>query len=201
MLPYYSYITKEADNCGVAEPYWLNSEGVFYYLDKKVPLFVDQNNREKNAVCFIANVKPPYSNKRHRNVLIYAIGVFDDARKAHEYAVERYLNKPVGIPDEKMVTFPIWSTWAKFKRAIGHNVVLQFADEIIKHGFSNNSQYEIDDLWEICYGAQTVDVRRFPDMKTTVEALKSKGYRVTMWTHPFINKGCEPWYTEAKTKG
>lgn len=42
VLPDYSYVTKEADNCGIAEPYWLNSEGIFYYFDKKVPLFIDQ---------------------------------------------------------------------------------------------------------------------------------------------------------------
>lgn len=200
VLPNYSYITKEADNCGVAEPYWLSSEGIFYYFDKKVPLFVDQNDLEKNAACFIAQVKPPYSNKRTKNNLIYAIGIFDDVKKAHEYAVERYLEKPTGYPDERMITHPIWSTWARYKTDVNHDVVLEFADEILKNGF-NNSQLEIDDLWEICYGSQTVDVQRFPDMKNTVNLLKGKGFRVTIWTHPFLNKGCEPWYSAAKEKG
>lgn len=100
----------------------------------------------------------------------------------------------------KMITYPIWSTWAKYKRAISNDVVLQFADDITSHGFPN-SQLEIDDLWEVCYGSQTVDVRRFPNMKKTVDVLKERGYRVTLWSHPFINKGCEPWYTLAKDKG
>ncbi|XP_037292253.1 myogenesis-regulating glycosidase [Manduca sexta] len=200
VLPNYSYITKEADNCGVAEPYWLSSEGLFYYFDKKVPLFVDQNDLEKHAACFIAQIKPPYSSKRERNFLVYAIGIFDDVKQAHQYAVEKYLLKPVGIPDERMIQFPIWSTWARYKRSVSHNVVLKYAEEISGYGFPN-SQLEIDDLWEVCYGSQTVDVRRFPNLKTTVDALKAKGFRVTMWTHPFINKGCEPWYSEAKAKG
>lgn len=193
-------MTKEADNCGVAEPYWLNSEGIFYYFDKKVPLFVDQNNLEKNAACFIAQIKSPYSSKRAKTDLIYAIGIFDDARKAHEYAVEKYLEKPKGIPDERMITYPIWSTWARYKRDVNHNTVLQFADEITSNGFPN-SQLEIDDLWETCYGSQTVDVGRFPNIRNTMAILRAKGYRVTLWTHPFINKGCEPWYSEAKSKG
>lgn len=200
VLPNYSYVTKEADNCGIAEPYWLSSEGIFYYFDKKVPLFIDQNDLEKNAACFIAQIRPPYSKKRNKNDLVYAIGIFDDVRKAHEYAVDRYLLKPKGIPDERMIKYPIWSTWARYKRDVDHDVVLKFADEIKSYDFPN-SQLEIDDLWEICYGAQTVDVTRFPDMKNTVDKLKEKGFRVTIWTHPFVNKGCEPWYTDAKTKG
>ncbi|XP_063829756.1 myogenesis-regulating glycosidase-like [Ostrinia nubilalis] len=200
ILPDYSYVTKEADNCGVAEPYWLSSAGLFFYFDKKVPLFVDQNNQDKNAACFKAQIKPPYSSKRDRNDLIYAIGIFEDVRKAHEYAVERYLEKPTGIPDEKMITYPIWSTWARYKRDVNHDVVLKFADEILKYDFPN-SQLEIDDLWETCYGSQTIDKERFPNMKGTVDQLKEKGFRVTIWSHPFINKGCEPWYSDAKEKG
>lgn len=200
VLQDYSYIPKEADNSAIAEPYWLNSDGLFYYFDKKVPLFIDQNDLEKNAACFIAEIKPPYSKKRERNDLVYAVGIFDDVRSAHEYAVERYLNKPTGIPDERMITYPIWSTWARYKRDVNHDVVLKFADEIASNGFPN-SQLEIDDLWEVCYGSQTVDETRFPDMKRTVDMLKAKDFRVTLWTHPFINKGCEPWYSEAVEKG
>lgn len=99
-----------------------------------------------------------------------------------------------------MITHPIWSTWARYKRDIDHDVVMKFADEILKNNFKN-SQFELDDLWEICYGSLTVDTDKFPDMKFTVDSLKKKGFRVTVWAHPFINKGCEPWYSEAKTKG
>lgn len=201
MLPNYSYITKEADNCAVAEPYWLNSEGVFYYFDKKVPLFVDQNDLEKNAACFIAQVKPPFSNKRTKNELIYAIGIFQDVRKAHEYAVEWYLKKPTGIPDERMITYPIWSTWARYKRDIDHNQVLSFADQIKAKDFPN-SHLVIDDHWETCYGSLSVDSERFPEgLKKTVDVLKEKEYRVVIWIHPFINKGCEPEYSNAKNNG
>ncbi|CAG9790744.1 unnamed protein product [Diatraea saccharalis] len=199
VLPDYSYVTKEADNCAIAEPYWLSSSGIFYYFDKKVPLFVDQNNRDKNAACFKAQIKSPYSSKRDKNDLIYAIGIFEDPRKAHEYAIENYLGKPTEIPDETMIKYPIWSTWAKYKRNIDHEVVLQYADDIKKYDFPN-SQLEIDDLWETCYGSQEVDRERFPNMKDTVAKLNEKGFRVTLWTHPFINKGFETsWWNDNKT--
>ncbi|KAJ0175335.1 hypothetical protein K1T71_009476 [Dendrolimus kikuchii] len=200
VLHNYSYTIKEADNCAIAEPYWLNSGGIFYYFDKKVPLFVDQNDVQKKSACFIAQVKAPFSNRRNRNELVYVVGIFEDVKKAHQYAVDKYLGRPKGIPDARMITYPIWSTWARYKRNVNAAVVLKFADKINKYGFPN-SQLEIDDLWEVCYGSQTVDRRRFPNMRAIVRALKAKGFRVTLWTHPFINKGCEPWYTIAKKNG
>ncbi|XP_038221310.1 myogenesis-regulating glycosidase-like [Zerene cesonia] len=200
LLQDYSYVSKEADNCAVAEPYWLNSNGIFYYFDKKVPLFVNQNSIDKNAACFYAEIKPPYSKKREINELIYAMGIFDNARAAHEFAIDKYLKKPNGLPDEGMLTYPIWSTWARYKRGINHDIVLKFANEINAHDFKN-SHIEIDDLWEVCYGSLTVDERKFPDFKNTVASLKEMGFRVTMWAHPFINKDCEPWYSEAVEKG
>lgn len=132
--------------------------------------------------------------------MIYAIGILDDVRQAHEYAVQKYIGRPTGIPDERMIYYPIWSTWARYKRDVDHGVVQKFANEILKYGFPN-SQLEIDDLWEVCYGSQTVDREKFPSMRNTVDQLKAKGFRVTIWTHPFINKGCEPWYSEALNKG
>ncbi|XP_023942897.2 myogenesis-regulating glycosidase-like [Bicyclus anynana] len=196
-LAEYSYVTKEADNCGIAEPYWLGSDGTYVFFDSKVPLFVDQNFIEQRTTCFIAEVKAPYSvRRRDRLEMSYVIGVFDNVREAHEHAVATVLGKPTGYPDERMIKSPIWSTWARYKSAINHDVVLQFADDIIRYNFTN-SQFEIDDLWEICYGSLTVDENRFPNMSDTVNTLKSKGFRVTMWMHPFINKGCEPWYTDA----
>ncbi|XP_049702161.2 myogenesis-regulating glycosidase [Helicoverpa armigera] len=199
-LTRYSYVTKEADNCGVAERYWLNSAGIFYYFDKRVPLFFDSNNLLSNGACFLASVQSPYSTKRARNNLVYVIAVLDDVRKAHEYAVATYLNKPSGYPDELMIKYPIWSTWARYKRDVSHELVLQFADEITSYGFPN-SQFELDDLWEICYGSLTVNTTRFPSMKDTIDKLRQRGYRTTMWAHPFMNKGCDPWYTNAKNLG
>lgn len=196
----YSYVSKEADNAAIAEPYWLSSEGFFVYVDKVTPLFVDQNNKMNNTVCFIADIKPPYSANRIYNRLSYWYGQGNNAKHTHKVIVEDFFGKPKGLPDYRMVQHPIWSTWAEYKRPINESIVMDFAEEILEHGF-NNSQIEIDDLWEICYGSLTVDKNRFPDLKRLNLKLKDMGFRVTIWIHPFINKGCEPWYSEALSKG
>lgn len=198
-LEKYSYVSKAADNCGVTERYWLNSAGAFVYVNENSPLFINQNIG-RNTLCFVGENVLPYNSREPTFTFNYYIGVAGDARLAHLEAVKKFLKKPTGIPDERMVQHPIWSTWARYKRDINESIVLTLADEIVTNGF-NNSQYEIDDDWEVCYGALKFNERKFPNIKNLVDTLKSKGFRVTLWIHPFINKGCEPYYSEAKSKG
>lgn len=107
-----------------------------------------------------------------------------------------HLNHPKDHPNERMIQHPIWSTWARYKANVSEEVVETFADEIIEHGF-NNSQLEIDDNWETCYGSAEFDETKFPNITQLANKLKNKGFRVTLWIHPFINKGCEPAYSIA----
>lgn len=166
----------------------------------EVPLFVDYHNSLDNHICLIAEVADPYSTRRTRNILKYDLWFFDNAKIAHLHAVETYLGKPSGIPDYRMIQYPIWSTWAKLAREYTPESLLSFAKEINDHGFPN-AQLDIDDLWEICYGSLTVDERKLPNYKELIQEIKSLGFRVSTWVHPFINKNCEPWYSEAMEKG
>lgn len=197
----YSFLTKEADNCAVADRYWLNSMGSFVYVDENAPLFVDQNYGEPGYMCLEAKKSLPYDIYDNTYSFIYQIGIASDAKVAHMAAVTNILGKPSGHPAEEMVKYPIWSTWARYKRDIDKTVVLEFADEIINNGWPN-SQFELDDDWERCYGALSFNTNKFPNIKETIDAIRAKGFpRVTIWIHPFINKGCEPEYSEAKRNG
>lgn len=192
----YSYVTKQADNQAIAERYWLSSSGRFYYIAPETPLFITQN---QTSLTFISNNTAPYPSPKLLNHS-YTVCELENARVAHMFAVHNVLNKPSDIPDERMVQKPIWSTWAKYKKLINETTVLKFADEIIEHGF-NNSQIEIDDFWETCYGSLTFDPTKFPDMPKLSSVLKEKGYRITLWVHPFINTNCTPYHEEALSKG
>lgn len=195
----YSYLTKEKDSVGVAERYWLHSRGEFIYVNDDAPLFLDQNVNGRK-ICFKVQNKLPYNVRRDTFDFTYYIGGARDSKTAHMKAVERFLNKPSDVPDKRMIEHPIWSTWARYKRDINESTVLEFAEDILKYGF-NNSQLEIDDDWEVCYGALTFRESKFPNIRSLTDRLKADGFRVTLWIHPFINKGCEPWYSDAKSKG
>lgn len=78
----------------------------------------------------------------------YTIISLEDAKEAHLYAVNTALGKPSGPPNEKMISEPIWTTWAKYKAGISDDVVVDFANDILDHGYKGG-QLEIDDDWEV----------------------------------------------------
>ncbi|XP_053611418.1 myogenesis-regulating glycosidase-like [Plodia interpunctella] len=197
---YSPLITKEDDNGAIMERYWLNSAGEYIFVHPQVPLFVDYSNILANHICLGAQVAEPYSPQRNHTELSYDFWILPDVKKAHKHAVENYLGKPTGVPDYRMIQHPIWSTWAQYSRDINETNLLEFAHEILHRGF-NNSQFEIDDQWETCYGSLNVDVGKFPNFANLVQELKSLSYRVTLWIHPFINRNCEPWYSNALDSG
>lgn len=185
------YVSRKDDNQGIAERYWLNSLGGFIFLDDISPLFVSQNEGDLlEKVCFISKLEAPYIN-RTRNYFHYRLGVRNDAKEAHLFAINNFLGKPIGHPNKKMVTEPIWTTWAKYKRNIDDATVLEFAQSIRNQGYTNG-QLEIDDFWETCYGSQQFSPDKFSSISETVKKVKKLGFRVTLWIHPFVNEGCEP---------
>ncbi|XP_025269481.1 myogenesis-regulating glycosidase-like isoform X2 [Camponotus floridanus] len=189
------YLPTHPEDMALSERYWLSSKGISIYVNETSPLFLDQNNYLDNHLCLIAKNKAPY---RHRDSiqLNYELGVFLDPKTAHQNMVKTHLGKPTGHPDERMIQHPIWSTWARYKANITDKIVETYADEIIANKF-NNSQIEIDDKWETCYGSAVFDPIKFPNVTALVQRLKQKGFRVTLWIHPFINRDCEPAYSTA----
>lgn len=182
----------------IVERYWLNSKGVYFYIDAATPLFINQMPNE--MICFKAAKEMPYNVRNSRFTSRMKIGIAKNPKEAHLKAVNLHLKKPREIPDARMVQLPIWSTWARYGRPINQEIVLKYANEIIENEFEN-SQIEIDDFWEDCYGSMTINTTNFPDMKGLTNQLKDLGFRVTLWVHPFVNKNCEPWYTTGKQMG
>lgn len=193
----YAYIPKELNSAAISERYWLNSAGVFLYVEKEVPLFIDQ---DETTLRLTAKKELPYYSYDEIFEFNYRIGVAKNTKEAHMRAVDKVLNQPVGIPDERMVRYPIWSTWVRYRRPINQQTVLDFASEINAYGFKN-AQLDIDDFWENCYGSLMFNTITFPNVTEMTEQLREMGFRVTLWIHPFINKNCQPWYTEALSKG
>lgn len=192
------YVTTEAHNQAIAERYWLNSNGIFIRVDNDAPLFIDQNNEHPGFMCLQAKRALPYDIYHTSFDFTYHVGIGLNSRDAHRQAVAKFLGKPSGHPDEKMVTNPIWSTWARYKKNVNEAIVMEFAQEILDNGFTG--QYELDDDWEECYGALNFSQTKFPNIKTLTDSLHTNGFHVTLWIHPFINKDCSA-YSDAKANG
>ncbi|XP_049836924.1 myogenesis-regulating glycosidase-like [Schistocerca gregaria] len=197
----YAFVTDQTRYAGIAARYWLFSDGRFVRVHSNVPLFIDQNtDQSPDVLCFTAKNESPYPEDRPDNLLHWDICSFGNARQAHEYAVQNYLGKPTGVSDERMVRHPVWATLARYDIGDNDSLLRDLANEIIANGFKN-SHIEIDDIWETCYGSLTLDPNLFRDIRALTDELYALGFRVTLWVHPFVNRGCEPYYSEAVEKG
>lgn len=174
---------------GVQERFFISSKGVGVYIEDDVPLFISINAFNDKQMCLQAKyVRHPYQNFRGRlPSLSYHICVSTNVRLIHDYMMRTFIKlRPTDIPDETMFRKPIWSTWAQYHKDINESLVLDFADNIIKNSFTH-SQLEIDDDWTPKYGDMDFNNVKFPDAKSMVKRLNDKGFRVTVWLHPFFN--------------
>ena len=92
------------------------------------------------------------------------ISFSENAVEAYKKLVEHF-GHPSETPPEDLFTKPTWTTWARYKTAINQEVVLQYADDIIKNDYPFNV-LEIDDRWQVYYGDLGFDPQRFPNPKT-----------------------------------
>jgi hypothetical protein len=173
---------------GVLERYWLSSAGFAIVSPVEVPLFVSINASHDGQLCLAGR----FEGSMYRNVnntypyLTYTICNGNDLKSLHLYMINTFFQKPIDIPDTRMFTHPIWSTWAQFKKEISQSQVLEFARQIRANNFTV-SQLEIDDDWTPHYGDLRFNPSKFPDARGMIRQLKSMGFRVTVWVHPFAN--------------
>ncbi|XP_071794908.1 myogenesis-regulating glycosidase-like [Asterias amurensis] len=193
MQPYVSRdISVEKDAFGsVLERYWLSSRGVAVVVDKDTPLHVSINQKQmKNEVC----LKGEYTNSPYRHPnrkyayapLHYTVCTGQNVKKVHDYVLQNYFKKPPYEPDERMFRYPIWSTWARYKKNVNQSAVLKYAQEIQKYGFPN-SQIEIGDMYMSFHGEADFARAKFPNATQMIRELHTMGFRVTVWSNPFAN--------------
>ena len=186
---------------GVQERYFFSTKGVGIYVEDHVPLHLSFNAMGDGKICFVAKYEryPFLNRKKNMPLLKYHICKGENVKTIHEYMSGRFFNRPTNIPDERLFTYPIWSTWAQYHKDINQSIVLDFADKILFHNFSH-SQIEIDDDWTPAYGDMDFNTDKFPDAKQMVKSLNDLGFRVTVWLHPFFNMDSQA-FQEAGGKG
>ncbi|KAK7063208.1 hypothetical protein SK128_012465 [Halocaridina rubra] len=189
---------------GVSEAYWISSQGAAVRVEEGTPLFMSLPDNDGDSIadqlCFSAKQELPFAAPEAAPLTMnYYVCTGNDVKEAHMASYPKFFANPTGMPDLQMLTDPVWSTWAEYHTAVNDTRVWDFAMGIKSRGF-NFSQVEIDDNWEACYGDAIFNPERFPDPKQLVDALHGEGFRVTLWTHPFINDDC-PSYAYADQNG
>ncbi|NXP47795.1 MYORG glycosidase, partial [Heliornis fulica] len=174
---------------GILERYWLSSKAAAIKINDSVPFHLGFNATER-TLFFQARYKDsPYKpppGQQPFPELSYRVCVGSDVTSIHKYMVRRYFSKPSKIPAENAFRYPIWSTWALYKKDINQDKVLHFARNIKKYHF-NCSHIEIDDKYTRAYGDFDFDPVKFPNVSEMFAKLREDGFKVTLWIHPFIN--------------
>ena len=169
----------------IIERYWFTSNGMAILVDESVPLHVSVNASGDKKLCLKAD-PDSYPTSIASLQLTYKICVGADVKDIHQFMMKEFFQYPAGIPDERMIKQPVWSTWAQFSKGVNQTQVLSYAAKIKDSGFSY-SHIEIDDMYSTFYGDFDFDPIKFPHPKAMINSLHSDGFRVTIWVYPFAN--------------
>jgi len=185
----------------VLERYFVSSNGVGIYIDNTVPLYFSLRTEGKGNMCFSASYKSyPYFNPQNSfPSLKYTLCYGPDVMKTHAIMANMFISKPLGIPNEMLFKYPIWSTWAEYKYGVNQTHVISYAQTIKKYNFPC-SQIEIDDVWTPHYGDYVFDTSKFPNASEMIAKLHAMDYNVSVWVHPFFNADGK-FFKEASSKG
>ncbi|NWV77904.1 MYORG glycosidase, partial [Dasyornis broadbenti] len=175
---------------GVLERYWLTSKAVAIKINDSVPLHLGFNATELSFIFqarYEDSLYIPLPGQQPFPELSYHICVGSDVTSIHKYMVSRYFNKPYKVPAENIFRYPIWSTWALYKKDINQEKVLNLARDIKKYQLKF-SHIEIDDMYTQAYGDFDFDPVKFPNVTEMFAKLREDGFQVTLWIHPFIHE-------------
>lgn len=141
---------KKEDYYLILEHLFINTNGFAVYLDHKQPLFLKRNSSNGDALlCFSTQIVAPYVNhtdplERFYPDLQMHLFVSNDIRQLTNFVLQHstLIPKPSKTPDESTFRYP---TFSIHNSKPTQKDVLNFANEIEKHGFSNKSEILIDD--------------------------------------------------------
>ncbi|CAL1614971.1 unnamed protein product [Knipowitschia caucasica] len=174
---------------GILERYWLSSNATAIKINDSVPFHLGWSEQDRTLRFQARYQDSPFKPEEGRPALpelSYRVCVGSDVTSIHKIMVRRYFPKPIKVPSHDVFKHPVWSTWALHKSSITQEKLLQFASDISSHGFSS-SHLELDDRYTADYGEFDFDPQKFPNASGMFDTLRESGFKVSLWTHPFIN--------------
>ena len=199
--PMHTFDNGNTGLSGKMTPAWFSSNGALIIADSPVEVGINQPPAEYPHYkwSFSSEGRGPFDQRPFYDSGNLGDGVFtfkgnaldlkfsftENAVTAYKKLVEHF-GHPTETPPDNLFEKPTWTTWARYKTAIDQDVVLQYADDIIKNNYPYNI-LEIDDRWQVYYGDLGFDPKRFPNPKQMIDKLHAKGFKVTSWVIPFLD--------------
>lgn len=110
----------------------------------------------------------------------------EDVREAFHAAKEKYFPPTGKLPDPIMFTMPQYNTWIELMYDQEEEKILKYVDSIIENNMPKGILI-IDDNWQEDYGTWKFHEGRFKNPKQMIKKIKQLGFKVMLWTCPFIS--------------
>jgi len=210
-VPFHTFDNGPTGLSGKLTPAWFSSNGAMVIADSPVEVGINQPPADYPHFKWTFatdgrgafDERPFLNNGLGDGLFTFKGNALDLKISFSENAVEAYkklvahFGHSSETPPEDLFTKPTWTTWARYKTAINQDVVLQYADDIIKNDYPFNV-LEIDDRWQVYYGDLGFDPQRFPNPKAMIDKLHAKGFKVTAWVIPFLDPKSQAFAEGAK---
>jgi len=110
-------------------------------------------------------------------------------------AAVKYKNAPPALP-------PAWAfapqQWRN--KLNSYTEILDDAKRMRTEGIPGSTVW-IDNPWQTGYNTHLFDTKQFPDAKGTIAKLNAMGYKVLVWSTPFVNTNLTAMWAEGASKG
>ncbi|MDY6985897.1 MAG: glycoside hydrolase family 31 protein [Candidatus Thermoplasmatota archaeon] len=100
------------------------------------------------------------------------------------------VGKPSEVIPLDVIRAPIWTIGSQYGTDFDQEEVLEYARKIAESNLGH-SVITIDVGWQREHGDTDFDLSRFPNPKAMVDELHSLGFRVILWTVPYVSSTSE----------
>lgn len=111
---------------------------------------------------------------------------FGTLRGAYLAAAREFFPPSGQTPPAEFFTAPQFNSWIEFTYYQSQEGLLSYAKAIRDNGYPCGLLM-IDCGWQEYYGRWRFNRERFPDPKTLMDALHGMGFKVMLWTCPFVS--------------
>ncbi|MBR5528481.1 MAG: glycoside hydrolase [Clostridia bacterium] len=159
---------------------------VNYTSNQVCPILISNCGRYiYSDTCFKISAKGGIITIETENV-IELICAGSTLKEAYLEASKEHFPPKDGIPPREFFETPQYNTWIELLYDQNQADILNYAEGIINNGYPAGILM-IDDAWQKYYGCWEFDPERFPDPKAMTDKLHSMGFKVMLWTCPYIS--------------
>ncbi|VVC41170.1 Methylglyoxal synthase, active site,Glycoside hydrolase family 31,Glycoside hydrolase superfamily [Cinara cedri] len=173
--------------------YFINSKGVAITVHPNTPLHVSINEGGfNNRLCLKASHDDfAYRRTDGLPVLNYTICSARNMKTLHTALSEKMLWDGLKASDTEIInsllTEPVWQLAPTKKELLNESTMVNYTEDIIALGFIKQGHVLLNEFWQAEMGDFSLDQKRFPTMKETINIIHRRGFRIVVTIQPFIS--------------